>query len=148
MSSRPHDKYVFQIHTDHFQFFLEDCDSITDTSNFWDEEALNRLIDANFDVVSIGTQEFEEDIIVVLEISGKPQEELDGNSYFVDSSIVIHSGCVMVTAPESDLSKVPQVNIEPGIYNVRVFFEQLDRKNNKQKPVYRILLWKDLTQKQ
>lgn len=138
---------VFEILVDHFQFFLEDCKSRADTSQLWDEEASIRRVDVRDDIIAIGTENFEETVIAVIEIQrGEPVDSLKGWTHVVECSISIHSGCIMLTAPELDITTVPRIAIPPGLYRSRIFFgststAQFEHDKN-HKNMFRIVLWK------
>jgi hypothetical protein len=139
-------KYAFQLRADHFQFYLEDAEASTRVIELWKTSTADNLVEIGDGIVAIGTARYGGIIDVSLEIlDGPAQDALEFWDHVVECSLNLPSGELILSAPESDLSKTPRVFVLPDQYRVRIYFGNLDTVQDEFAKTgldtYRIVMW-------
>ena len=121
-------RYDFTIQTDHFQFYLEDQDSQTDTSMLWVEQAISDHLAVAPDLIGVGTARYGGPTRIVIEIEqSRPTESFDAWDRVAECSINIHSGQMIIHAPEADPSDAESISLPAGAYGAMVYYGNLVR---------------------
>lgn len=120
----------FTVQTDHFQFFLADEDYSTDTSSIWTDEALDRQIACDTDLIAVGTARYGGGTNIVIEIQGQgdTSSEIGSPACTINTS----SGVLVLFSPESDFATCPRIPVTPGAYKIFVAFEGLESVRNEE----------------
>jgi len=132
--------------TDHFQFYLADENFGADTSSLWNKQAMENMLAADSDIISVGTVRFGGRTNVFIEVRSVPAVYSTENwSRVVECSIKTSSGVFMLFAPESNYDDTPRIKVEPGVYSVLVLYENLesvaDEMAQTGDDIYHLLLW-------
>ena len=139
-------KYEFLLDIDHGQFYLADVNYDSDTSALWEAQALEELVATLPGIVAVSTMRLCGDTKVTVEIHVQsPLYTLEPWDHVVKCSLAVGSNAVMVFAPETNYSDAPSLPIEPGIYTVLIFYENLKQITDETaltgNDTYHLLLW-------
>lgn len=141
-------RYALSITNDHFQFYLEDAQSAQDTSDIWDDAALDALVAVAPGLIGVSTARYGGIIAVEVEIHAtRPTLDMTEWDQVVECGIDVTSGQLLVTHPEGSFSDAPKIRIPPAMYRVLVCFgnirDVVDTDAVTGDDRYRIILWPD-----
>ena len=139
-------KHELLLHVDHGQFYLADVNYDSDTSAIWEAHALEELVATLPDIIAVSTMRLYGDIKVSVEIHVQSLlYTLEPWDHVVKCSLAVGSNAVMVFAPETSYSEAPSLPIEPGIYTVLIFYENMAQITDETaltgNDTYHLLLW-------
>jgi hypothetical protein len=138
--------YRFELWTDHFQFYLQDWHAQPDTSVIWNDQTIAQHIAVTEGLVAIGTLRYGGSTDVTVELcESQPEYSARDWDYIVHASIAVHSHTLMLYSPEMGHQGDAQIDVEPGMYEVLVFYgniEGFDNENDLEgEDHYRLALW-------
>ena len=138
---------TFQIdfYTQYNQFYICDKDSplLTDSDNFWTDDAFAERLAIEDGVLGVGTECYgpvkAEMILLGSENSARDMSEFD---HIVEGSLVIKSGILQIKdCPNSSIEL--EVKVESGCYRVRIYSSNLDSVDGDEgNDHYTIEIWK------
>jgi hypothetical protein len=138
--------YRFELWTDHFQLYLQDWAAQPDTSVIWNDQTIAQRIAVAEGLVAVGTQRYGGRTEVTVELcDSQPTYSADDWDHIVHTSIAVHSHTLMLYSPERGHQGDAQVHVEPGIYEVLVFYGNIegfaDENDLEGEDHYRLALW-------
>lgn len=141
-------RYALSITNDHFQFYLEDSHSAQDTSEIWDDTALDAMVAVAPGLIGVSTARYGGMIHVEVEIHAtRPAIDMTEWDQVVECGIDVTSGQLLVTHPEGSFSEAPKIVIPPAMYRALVCFGNIHRVVDTDAATgedrYRIILWPD-----
>ena len=139
--------HIFLLHTDHFQFYLEDLSIAHDTSGLW----LTPLVDHRLDIldgllaIGIGRWGLNTTITIELDEQLPTEADIDAWDCVLEASIRTVSGQLSLTTPEGHPETAPTFPIMPGWYRTRIYYGQLeditDELAENGPDLYRLIIW-------
>jgi hypothetical protein len=138
-------KYNFNLFADYFQFYIQDEQANGDLSEAWDDEATKNRIALAPGVIGVGTAR-NMDVPVEIIISEKiPECSHDEYDIINECSIEIKSEKLVVAGCTDYFPDAKRIEINPGIYKVRIYYKNLDTVSKvgfDGEDEYLIVLWK------
>lgn len=133
------------VYADHYQFYLQDCDSDPDTSQLWDGKALERHVGVLPGLIGVGTSSYD-DVALQIEVrDAAPNGDLEPWEHVAEAGVEVAScrlfvvECMEVATPET-----PHVDVPPDTYRVRIHWAGLESGDeNTTDERYLIQLWPD-----
>lgn len=114
-------------YTEYRQFYICDKDSpqLTDSDNFWTEEAISDRLAIENGILGVGTECYGP-VKAKLDLIDKENNSYDIKNFdhIVEGSIKIESGILQVL-PCIDNIVVLQINVQPDTYRVRIYSSKL-----------------------
>ena len=140
-------KYHIDFYTSYSQFYITDKDSegATNSDKVWTTEAFNERLAIEDGILGVGTECYGPvKGEVHLLTSPNNQEVLDEYDHIVEAGINIKSGIIQIlNCPDSNIEL--EINIEPGIYRVRVYSSNLASvEGDEGDDYYKIEIWPDV----
>jgi hypothetical protein len=132
---------------DHFQFCVQDALTDETLPVHWEPEEQEALAFVGAQVIHVATIR-ELDVAVTAEISEKQPadgESLDDWDHVVECAISLPSGKLLFTSVSQDIHETQRLEVEPGTYGVRIYYESLDEVDDEGfegEDSYRVRLWK------
>lgn len=137
-------KYEFSIFADYFQFYLEDENSVTDTSVIWTEPAFNDFIAVAPSFVAIATVRNMDVSVKVEVINSERQENIEEWNHITECSLNIPSGSLVIRGCTDYYPDAERIQLTPGNYRIRIYYGGLDTvsaNNLDGNDHYRIVMW-------
>ena len=140
---------TFQLHTDHFQFYLEDLGIEHDTSHLWHDRT-EHLLQSLDGLLAIGTARWGLNTSITIQIQHQAPQDTDLTiwEHIREAHLRTISGNLRLTTPEGDPHQAPVIPITPGIYMVRVYYGNMSAVSDELAPEgadhYKLIVWPDL----
>ena len=138
-------KFDFEIYADYNQFYLEDENSSHHTGDIWSEEAFERMLATEENIVAVGTARYETVSVSVEFHNGEPILELEKYSRINECSLAVKSDKLVILGCTEYLPDAARIEVEPSIYRVRVLYGNLETVKDdwEGEDFYVLQLWKD-----
>ena len=112
----------------------------------WDKQAVSDNLAVAPDLISVGSARYGGPTRIVIEIlQSRPTESFDAWDRVAECSINIHSGHMIIYAPEVDPSEAESISLPAGIYGALVYYGNLDSVSDdaglEGGDHYRVVLW-------
>jgi hypothetical protein len=138
-------KFDFEIYADYNQFYLEDENSPHRTGDIWSEEAFERMLATEENLVAVGTARYETVPVSVEIYDRNPTLELEKYSRINECSLEAASNKLILVGCTEYLPEAARIEVEPSIYRVRVLYGNLETVKDdwEGEDFYVLQLWKD-----
>ncbi|PKN66849.1 MAG: hypothetical protein CVU57_04610 [Deltaproteobacteria bacterium HGW-Deltaproteobacteria-15] len=137
--------YHYTVYAGYHQFYLSrDEDSLVGSgaASFWTRETIRKLLATGPGLVGIGTGTYGDVPVSIHLAGGDPKDDLTGWDHVAETWIDLCSGRLHVIGCPDDPAGL--IELEPGIYRVRVYSAKLDTiENQRGEDYYRIVMWSD-----
>ena len=138
-------KLDFEIFADYRQFYLEDEASPHQTGDIWTKENIEQMIAVSENLIAVGTARNETVPVSVELHTSQPVLELKNYDRVNECSIEVLSNNLVLSGCTEYLPDAARIEIEPGIYRVRVLYANLEtvKEEWEGEDFYILQLWKD-----
>ena len=140
-------QHDFSIDTDHFQFYLEDCQHSDAEYNLWLHAFIPEILDVYDGGLAIGTARWglQTRVSVVILEEAPDDASLSDWDRVVEASVECRSGCICIASPESGSHEETRMKIAPGWYRVRICWGNIQSVDDELEPTgedqYVLFLW-------
>lgn len=136
--------YRFELFADYFQFYLLDDKGFPNVANIWTKDSFSRKLAVGEGIIVTGTAR-NMNVPVTIKIQHKePMLELDKWDKVNECSLTVTSGKIVVMGATDLYNNAPRINVQPGIYRVRVHYGSLDNLSEdglEGEDHYELILW-------
>jgi hypothetical protein len=138
--------YELELFADEYQFYLQDDGARGDTasSDFWSDEALERQLAVDRDIVAVGTVRTYTLPVTVEVRDGAPNDSLQGWDLVSEVSMSISSGRLIVYGCCGYSPEDPRLSVAPGTYRLRAYLGGLGTVSTDEtegNDHYKVVLW-------
>ena len=136
--------HTFNLFADYFQFYLQDESAAGDLSDYWTEEAVDRLLAVAPGTIGVGTVRNMTVPVMVQVGRSMDVDLLDAWDHITESSIEIPAGRLVVAGCTDYFPTAARIEVEPGCYRARIFYGDLDTLSDESlegNDHYKVVLW-------
>lgn len=136
--------YEYSIFADYFQFYIEDENSLIDTSVVWIELAFKDFMAVAPGFIAIATVRNMDVPVEVEVIDSELPENLDKWDHVTECSLSIPSGRLVIRGCTDYYPDAERIHLTPGNYRIRIYYGGLDTvsvNNLEGNDHYRIVMW-------
>ena len=139
-------KHEFEIPTDHYQFFIEDAETVFPGDDLWNEEEVSRRLAVRDGFIAVGTARYGGLTRIEVKVYGaRPVLALETCDYRIECRLRVLSGRVRLSAPELVVAEGPGFQVAPGLYDVAVCYVDVNRGTDEEQTEgpdeYHITMW-------
>lgn len=138
--------FDFSLFAEHFQFYVQDKSTDNSLSIYWDEQSREDLFACSDEIIGVATVRNMDVPVTLALIEKEPEDEsLDEWDHVVQSMLSLPTGTLLLTGPTSDETESLKVNVDPGLYGVRVYYgmlDEIDAEGFEGDDFYKVSLWK------
>lgn len=142
MTFSPISTHQFVVYAGYHQFYLKDENAAgsTGASDFWTQEAYERMLAINPGIIGVGTGSYGNVPVAVEIYANEPPIDTGNWDLAMEASIELNSGQLLICGCPDELAG--QIALIPGIYQVRIHYGGLETVENEEgDDYYRIFLW-------
>lgn len=143
MTFRPVSVYQFVVYAGYHQFYLKDENATgsTGASDFWTQQAHDRMLAINPGIVGVGTGSYGNVPVSVEIYANEPPIDIGNWDRVMEASIELNSGQLLICGCP-DPEEIGRIALVPGTYQARVHYGGLETVENEEgDDYYRIFLW-------
>jgi hypothetical protein len=136
----------FMVFAEFFQFFIQDAETDDTLPIHWEPEDEDLMVMVTNNVISVRTaRELEVPINLIVDDARPEDPDFDDWDQVVECSLQLDSGKLLITGPSEDVYESQRVQLEPGIYGVRIYYgnlSEIDSDGFEGDDNYRVCVWK------